>query len=229
MPVISFAAGFNCEKASSPVEKMICSDNELSGLDSDMAVTYKDAAKKAADSLPLNIDQKLWLKNTRNACKDAACLKKAYQKRISTLKKWNDPAASDDMDIFGNFTITRDNYLHNPDTNKDEPVKTTDCLTIKKSKGDKIHFSFILIGANGHTCGMDGEAVLKDGAYAAVADKTDPDYPKDCKLKIRIKRNTILLEDADDGCKSYFCGMRAFINGVEFLRSQKTGRECEQF
>ena len=131
--------------------------------------------------------------------------------------------------IYSAIITVRDNYLYNPATKKNEPVKTTDCLTIKRSKGNRIYFSLILVGANGHTCSMDGEAVFNGSLYQSVADKTDPDYPRDCTLKIRIKRNTIALEDADGGCKDTFCGVRAVIDGTEFGRRQKTLNECEQF
>jgi uncharacterized protein len=227
MPAVSFAAGFNCAKASSAVEKMICGNSEISRMDEDITAAYKEASAKAQDSAPLIIDQKLWLKNSRNVCKDAECLKKVYQQRITELKRWNEPAPND-KDIFGNYSIQRDNYIHNPDTDKDEQAKTTDCLTIKKSKGNRIYFSFILVGANGHTCGMDGEAVFTGLAYQSVPDKTNPDYPKECRLKISIRRNTILLEDTNGGCRESFCGMRAGINGTEFSRRQKTLNECSQ-
>lgn len=222
------AAGFNCAKASSAIEKMICGNPELSRMDDDMATAYKAVASKASDSTPLTADQKLWLKDIRNSCKDELCLKKAYSLRIAELRRWNEPA-SNDKDIFGNYITVRDNYIYNPDTKKNEPVKTTNCLTIKKSKDGRIYFSFMIVGANGHTCSMDGEAVFNGSAYQPVADKTDPDYPKDCTLKIRIKRNTIALEDAEGGCKETFCGVRAVIDGTEFGRRQKTSNECEQF
>jgi uncharacterized protein len=229
IPGLSLAAGFNCEKASSAVEKIICSDSELSRMDENMTAAYKKAAASAVDPVPLSADQKLWLKNTRNACRDASCLGKAYQERIAELDKWNEPADKNDRDIFGNYTVTRNNYIHNPDTGRDEPARTTDCLTIKRSKGDRIYFSFILVGANGHTCSMDGEAVFKGSAYQSLPEKNNPDYPKDCRINIRIKRNTILIEDLNGGCKESFCGMRAVIDGVEFGRRQKTSKECEQF
>jgi uncharacterized protein len=229
LPVSVQAAGFNCAKASSAVEKMICGDAETSRLDSDMAAAYKKASAKASDSAPLVADQKSWLKNTRNVCKDIECLKRAYRRRITELKTWNDPAPAGDRDIFGNYQVTRDNYIYNPDTGKDEPAKSTDCLTIKKARDGRIYFSFILVGANGHTCGMEGEAVFRDNAYQAITEGNDPDYPKNCKLKIRVKRNTILLEDPNNGCRELFCGVRASISGVEFGRRQQTQKECQPF
>ena len=35
------AASFDCKKAAAPVEKMICSDAQLSGLDARLATSYR--------------------------------------------------------------------------------------------------------------------------------------------------------------------------------------------
>jgi uncharacterized protein len=227
IPGMSMASGLNCAKASSHVEKMICSSYQISRLDEDMAAEYKEALSKTSDSDPLIADQKSWLKNRRNLCKDNYCLKKEYQERITELKKWNEPAPKD-ADIFGNYMIQRDNYIYNPDKEKNEPEKTTDCLTIKKSRGNRIYFSIILVGGNGHTCSMEGEAVFTGSSYRFVSGGSDIEYPKDCNLQIFIKHGTILLKDPNGGCKGSFCGMRAGIDGLKFSRKQKSSTECKQ-
>jgi len=222
-PLSLLAAGFNCTKASSTVEKMICGNEEISRLDDDMNAAYKEASLQSLDKVPLVMDQKLWLKRIRNICKDAGCLVKVYQQRIVELKKWNEPAPNN-RDIFGSYSREKEIKVYNPDPDNDkfELVKSTDSLTItNKANGGRIGFQFSLIGANARTCEMSGDAVLIGSAYQANPDKTDSDYPKDCNLKIRIKRNTILLEDEDDGCFKYFCVMGFGINGTEFGRKQK--------
>jgi uncharacterized protein len=77
------AASFDCAKASSFVEKAICSDKELSGMDDQLARLYK-AARGAASNAALEAEQKAWL-SSRDQCPDAACLKKAYADRIAAL------------------------------------------------------------------------------------------------------------------------------------------------
>jgi len=80
------AASFDCSKATSEVEKIICGDDELSKLDQALNKAYLQALKRTDMKKRTIENQRLWLKNERNACKDAECLKKAYQTRITELK-----------------------------------------------------------------------------------------------------------------------------------------------
>lgn len=80
------AASFNCAKATSQVEKMICSDHELSELDSSLGDLYRHKAKSNPSAVK---DQRLWLLQQRNLCRTADCVRAAYLKRISDLKLAN--------------------------------------------------------------------------------------------------------------------------------------------
>ncbi len=79
------AASFDCSKVTSEVEKLICGNDELSKLDESLnnsylqALEWKDVKDKIIKS------QRQWLKNVRNVCKDAECLKSAYETRIKEL------------------------------------------------------------------------------------------------------------------------------------------------
>ena len=89
------AAGFNCEKAKSNVEKMICDDEELSHLDKALLSTYQAVLAVAADQGALKTGQKRWLAKVRDRCKDAMCLSQAYDERIYALERiWNDQFVS---------------------------------------------------------------------------------------------------------------------------------------
>lgn len=77
------AASFDCTKASTKIEKMICRDAELSKFDDDLALAYQHTLDQSDDKQKVIIEQRLWLKNIRNACKDESCLKQSYQSRIS--------------------------------------------------------------------------------------------------------------------------------------------------
>ena len=79
------AASFDCAKAAAPIEKLICSDETTSKLDADLAVAYKAAMEKADNKDALKQQQRTWLKEKRNLCKDADCLKQSYQLRIDEL------------------------------------------------------------------------------------------------------------------------------------------------
>lgn len=85
LPLSAYSASFDCEKASTLIENAICNDTELSTLDDSLLFTYKQALAKAGNSENIKQDQKNWLKNTRNKCKNVDCLKKVYQERIELL------------------------------------------------------------------------------------------------------------------------------------------------
>jgi uncharacterized protein len=76
------AQSFDCRKATTAVERMICADAELSTLDEQMAQAFTDARQHVETSV---IGQLAWLKNVRNRCAHVECLKDAYQKRIAHL------------------------------------------------------------------------------------------------------------------------------------------------
>jgi uncharacterized protein len=82
---------FDCAKATSAVEKMICSDTELKALDTRMAQLYAQALKvvPAAEEPGLRSEQRDWI-TTRDACATASeprrnCVSYAYTQRNSRL------------------------------------------------------------------------------------------------------------------------------------------------
>ena len=80
-------ASFDCAKASSAQEKMICSDRDLARLDVDLSAAYRKARDAAADAKALQSEQLQWLKSTRSACSDKACLVEAYKSRLVQLSR----------------------------------------------------------------------------------------------------------------------------------------------
>jgi uncharacterized protein YecT (DUF1311 family) len=79
------AASFDCGKATSDIEKIICSNEELSKLDESLNKAYLKALERPDIRKQMIESQKQWLKNERNACKNAECLKKTYETRIKEL------------------------------------------------------------------------------------------------------------------------------------------------
>jgi uncharacterized protein len=79
------AATFDCDKASTFAEKVVCSDSRLSAMDHELGRLYKAALAGASNSAALKTDQKAWL-SSRDRCQDSDCIKKAYADRISALK-----------------------------------------------------------------------------------------------------------------------------------------------
>jgi len=86
------AASFDCEKASNHVEKLICTDDELSQLDENMAGLYETALLDKNIASTVKQTQKQWLKK-RNTCSDTACVKIAYETRRREIFPDNKPRA----------------------------------------------------------------------------------------------------------------------------------------
>ena len=81
------AASFDCAQAGTAVEHMICGDEALSALDELLGDRYVRALKKGEDPKAVKAAQRAWLRETRDACGDAACLKSAYEARVAELTK----------------------------------------------------------------------------------------------------------------------------------------------
>lgn len=78
-------ASFDCEKANSTVEKLICSTPEAASSDKRMAAAYVLAKENSSDAKALRTEQITWAKEVRNVCSDVACLIKVNETRIQKL------------------------------------------------------------------------------------------------------------------------------------------------
>ncbi|MDD2761150.1 MAG: lysozyme inhibitor LprI family protein [Methylomonas sp.] len=79
------AAGFDCGKTTTALEKTICQDPALSAWDEQLAAAYREAGRRCS-AVELKTEQQRWLKDVRNACSDAECLAIAYQQRLAELQ-----------------------------------------------------------------------------------------------------------------------------------------------
>lgn len=77
---------FDCAKASTQVEQIICSDRNIASLDRRLAAVYADLRSNEESGDYFRSDQKEWLKKTRAPCTDARCLEEAYSSRIDELE-----------------------------------------------------------------------------------------------------------------------------------------------
>ena len=82
------AASFDCAKAGTKIEKLICSDAQLSKLDEELNAAYKTALQEKMKTDAIRQAQKQWMKE-RNACSDAACVKRAYEARLVELNSFD--------------------------------------------------------------------------------------------------------------------------------------------
>lgn len=78
------AASFDCAKASTKVEKIICDNPEISQLDDELSASYKTALQDEKHAESIRQAQKQWMRE-RNGCADADCVKRAYEMRLSSL------------------------------------------------------------------------------------------------------------------------------------------------
>ncbi len=79
-------ASFDCAKAGTTVEKLICSSKDLAALDIDLAQRYKSLmtlSDENGKSLTRN-EQRDWIRE-RNKCNSVNCLARSYKDRISEL------------------------------------------------------------------------------------------------------------------------------------------------
>lgn len=110
------AARFDCTKAATHVEKLICSNSEISELDDQVNIDYHKALDEANSEQRSKLinQQKHWLKFMRNRCADELCLKHAYWSKLAELKIF--------FMIDGNgFVVYGPTYKN--EAEKSEPIK----------------------------------------------------------------------------------------------------------
>ncbi len=81
----TYAVSFDCQKAKSINERLICGDAELSKLDDAVASAYKDALRKSSNSKELIANQRDAWKYREKECSSKACLVDWYSQRHSYL------------------------------------------------------------------------------------------------------------------------------------------------
>src|SRR6185436_9428473 len=82
----AFAQSFDCAKAQTRIEKLVCADRGVADLDEYLGRYYSAARAEIPGAAScLQADQSQWLKSKRDVCADAACLKAAYLDRLAEL------------------------------------------------------------------------------------------------------------------------------------------------
>lgn len=86
------AASFDCSRARSLPERMICGDMMVFEMDDRLAAAYASALQIAPSPDRLRSEQRQWMAE-RNRCSDAECLTEAYRRRTAALVSGGDQAA----------------------------------------------------------------------------------------------------------------------------------------
>lgn len=90
------AASFDCDKAHSSIEKLLCSNDELSDLDNQLGEAYVTALQRMRTDggKRLQQEQLQWLRSVRNQCVDSTCLLNVYRRRVNELDPFADKQLS---------------------------------------------------------------------------------------------------------------------------------------
>jgi uncharacterized protein len=80
------AASFDCSKAATATEKLICANQRISDLDEYLGRYYYTARSEVGRGAQCLVpNQRDWLRTVRDACKDAKCLERVYLDRLAEL------------------------------------------------------------------------------------------------------------------------------------------------
>ncbi len=84
----AIAPSFDCARAATRAERLICSDDELAALDREMARAYNQLNQIAKNRTRLTTDQRSWRVGVRDRCTDLDCVKEAMRDRIIVLDQY---------------------------------------------------------------------------------------------------------------------------------------------
>ena len=198
---------FDCTKASTAVEKAVCSDPDLAARDRVLAGLYKAASAAQGDGT-VRAAQLAWIKRRDDACAKLTayelvdCLNTAYDARIAMLAE-----EAPQPNLAG--TWRPNSYFTIPTAWAGTPAgarfalldgNATDRLTIT-GNGPTIAVTGETLGGNYHVCSFEGPVAWDGkGAYR----ETDGDSEPDDRIMLRGTA-TLLRWEGGAG----YCGMRA--------------------
>lgn len=84
LPTLAMGASFDCGKAATRVEQLICANAEISSLDEELSRAFSFEMERTEFPDRLKSAQKAWL-TKRNDCVDLACIRLHYEQRIIQL------------------------------------------------------------------------------------------------------------------------------------------------
>jgi uncharacterized protein len=186
------SASFDCAKATTKIEQLVCADAALSAQDEVLAATYRQAVSltKPGDTEP-KASQRAWLKQ-RNACGDAACIAAAYRTRIAELED----AIGQDLNaeaIAGTYVRRDDNFSEERSpaeiTIRTLPDGHVDVLGDASWIGDA-ETGNINIGT------LEGKYELRAGRV----DYRDGDDEWSCVLTLRFTRDALDIHEPKPTC-----------------------------
>ena len=205
------AASFDCAKANSEIEQLICAQPTLGALDEDLADAYSRARQRdPAGSSALRSEQRLWLRLVRDLCFDEVCLAHAQVRRIVGLEQQR--GGDIPTRVYGQFSRTDPScfidYSAEGRTCEGEIDST---IAVLPEGFERAGVYALLFFDNAHTCQFEGVAEWQKGQLIATHREQN-----DCRLTLSYSDQG-LRTSATESCREY-CGMRGSLDGIELER-----------
>jgi uncharacterized protein len=181
------AAGFDCTRASSAVERTVCADPRLSRLDEELAAEFRSVLGVVADPAALRERQRAWLAE-RDACADQRCLERLYLRRVASLRAATRPLAETRAAALGIYERRVDGAV--------DPHAAT--LTIAAGSGDLVHVTgeatWVGDAATGNvnTGSIDGMVRIEGNAARYDLDG--------CQFAIEFLPDALIVHGDNGGC-----------------------------
>ncbi len=194
---VSNAASFDCDKASTFIEKAICSDQYLSELDNALGRAYKDALSNTGDVASLRSAQRDWIAHVRNQCQNVTCLTRAYNGRLSELSGGN--RVGTQSTVAGRYEYAQKGYTGDMDVTEVSGVLSASISSI--------------LDYNGHTCEftvVENKEVRRMNGSDTVVSFVARDKSDDYHFLIAFGKNGA---DIKGGDLSGGCGIGGDIKG----------------
>jgi len=167
-------ASFDCLKAVSGIDKMICAHEDLSAADEKLARAYRATHRRTRDKKALNAAQRAWVRK-RNSADGLPELRALYAQRIAELK--NGKADVSPPVWRADERGARRAYFSNDGE-----------LEINDLGYGKIAFRLLVINHQGHVGELQGVMSVRNGAGRYVDDECELDFSFE-RDRIAVRQN----------------------------------------
>jgi uncharacterized protein YecT (DUF1311 family) len=229
---LSYGASFDCAKSSILVEKLICSNAELSRLDELLSVAYAQSYAISKNKTELKASQRRWLIEKRNTCADSQCIKNAYEARLYEIELGHD--------ISGCYS--RKKHIAYWSDSERIFAEVSDAFDLIKLQNNEYQFFLYYVRDNYNSCYANGIVKSEVGngeIHLTMIDQSDDDAKNDlekCQLKIVFSNEEFTFNTNQARCESYYssirCGYNANLNDARFSEANKVSNEnystCEE-